>query len=138
MCLSISNFSLHFNQFNQVVCYKVMYQKENGDLFSCYEETPYPSKGLFVSNRTASELDCIEQEDRRVRQGVHVFPELQDAIYEKEYHERYFLPDHLQYTSAVVIPVLCHGDDLVATGFFAGVPSAVFMKVEVLPVMEIK
>jgi len=138
MCMTISKFPLNFNQFNQVVCYKVMYQKDNGDLFSCYEETPYPSSGLFTSDRPASELNCVERTDQKVRHGVHVFPELEDAIYEKEYHERYFLPDHLQYTSAVVVPVLCHSDDLVATGFFTGVPSAVFMEVVVLPIMEIK
>lgn len=95
MCLSISKFPLNFNQFNQVVCYKVMYQKENGELFSCYEETSYPSSGLFTSNRPESQLTQGEQTDQKVLRGVRVFTELKDAIYEKEYHERYFLWDHL-------------------------------------------
>lgn len=132
MCLEINadkQFDL-FGEKDEVVCYKVLINSK-GVLHSPYRSEDYPTSGMVVSNRKSVHLTEDEIQYNYVKYGIHVLTDQHGCDNEQRYWIDVF--ERTESSSVVLLYALrCKKADLIATGEFVNLRSAVFTQVEVI------
>ena len=128
------------------VYYKVYLKIEGAYLLSPYQKYNYCDPGIICSNRIDKALFRSLDDDemltyREVYRGIHVFTYKSDAkkfvdAFKASSFIRHIYRQYDQNLKPVIVPVVCHRDDLVAVGKTSGtdsdeLKSRVFMKVEI-------